>query len=376
MKQLKEESDLAVSENGELIEPQTEDLVEEPKGKVLHIKNGQKGVDFRGILAQLSQYADIEHTLTHIDRVKQYVVQVPLQYQKALDEGTYFINQNQITGVMWPSLMEVKESGRWGFVDNLPIAEQNLVQGNPMRDISINFYNLALQKQIASIADAVERTYKVVERIEHGQMDDRIALLYSGREQIQLAMTLKDSDARKQAMALGRKSLIDAKYQLGMTLKRRIEEFEPIPEGGFAQRWLAFRYKGIFDQRDDEFQEMQDYYELYLESTKLLAASYIATDEIEAAKKAYGDSIEFIKSIRFGNAQTIKFVHKPEEIQDQFVYHPVAYIEAEQEDAEGDAKEFDYMIIEATGEELLEVFGDGNEIWEQKIGQGRSRKGR
>lgn len=362
MKQLKEESDLAVSENGELIEPQTEDLVEEPKGKVLHIKNGQKGVDFRGILAQLSQYADIEHTLTHIDRVKQYVVQVPLQYQKALDEGTYFINQNQITGVMWPSLMEVKESGRWGFVDNLPIAEQNLVQGNPMRDISINFYNLALQKQIASIADAVERTYKVVERIEHGQMDDRIALLYSGREQIQLAMTLKDSDARKQAMALGRKSLIDAKYQLGMTLKRRIEEFEPIPEGWFAQRWLAFRYKGIFDQRDDEFQEMQDYYELYLESTKLLAASYIATDEIEAAKKAYGDSIEFIKSIRFGNAQTIKFVHKPEEIQDQFVYHPVAYIEAEQEDAEGDAKEFDYMIIEATGEELLEVFGDGNEI--------------
>lgn len=332
MKQLKEKSDLAVSENGELIEPQTEDLVEEPKGKVLHIKNGQKDVDFRGVLAQLSQYVNIEHTLTHIDRVKQYVVQVPLQYQKALDEGTYFINQNQMTGVMWPSLMEVKESGRWGFVDNLPIA------------------------------DAVERTYKVVERIEHGQMDDRIALLYSGREQIQLAMTLKDSDARKQAMALGRKSLIDAKYQLGMTLKRRIEEFEPIPEGWFAQRWLAFRYKGIFDQRDDEFQEMQDYYELYLESTKLLAASYIATDEIEAAKKAYGDSIEFIKSIRFGNAQTIKFVHKAEEIQDQFVYHPVAYIEAEQEDVEGDAKKFDYMIIEATGEELLEVFGDGNEI--------------
>ncbi len=44
------------------------------------------------------------------------------------------------------------------------------------------------------------------------------------------------------------------------------------------------------------------------------------------------------------------------------MYHPVAYIEAEQEDAEGDAKEFYYMIIEATGEELLEVFGDGNEI--------------
>jgi len=37
MKQLKEESDLAVSENGKLIEPQTEDLVEEPKGKVQYV---------------------------------------------------------------------------------------------------------------------------------------------------------------------------------------------------------------------------------------------------------------------------------------------------------------------------------------------------
>ena len=125
---------------------------------------------------------------------------------------------------------------------------------------------------------------------------------------------------------------------------------------------LAFRHKGIFDQRDDEFQEMQNYYELYLESTKLLAASYVATDEIETAKKAYGDSIDFIKTIRFGNAQTIKFVHRLAEIQDLFVYHPVTYIKAEQDDAEEDAKEYDYMIIETTGEELREVFGDGNEI--------------
>ena len=360
--QHKEEFDLVVSENGELIESQDGHLVKQPRGKLLHIKNGQKGVNFREILAQLSQYVDIGRILTHIDRAKQYVVQVPLQYQKALDDGTYFFNQNQTTGVMWPSLMEVKENGRWGFVDNLPIVEQNLVRGNPMRDISINLHNLALQNQISSIADAVERTYKVVERIEHGQMDNRIALLYSGREQIQLAMTLKDSDARKQAIALGRQSLIDAKYQLGMTLKRRIEEFEPIPEGWFAQRCLAFQHKGIFDQRDDDFQEMQNYYELYLESTKLLAASYVATDEIDTAKKAYSDSIDFIKTIRFGNAQTIKFVHRLAEIQDLFVYHPVTYIKAEQEDAEEDAKEYDYMIIETTGEQLREVFGDGDEI--------------
>ena len=76
--------------------------------------------------------------------------------------------------------MEKKENGQWRFVDNLPIVEQDFTNGNPMRDISMSFYNLALQKRIESIAETVERIYKAVERIEHGQMDDRIALLYSG----------------------------------------------------------------------------------------------------------------------------------------------------------------------------------------------------
>lgn len=335
-------------------------LVEKPKGKILRIRKGQEGIDFKGILVRLSQYVNIGHSLTHIEKLKQYVVQIPLQYQKALDEGTYFINQNQTTGVMWPSLMEVKENGRWGFVDNLPIAEQELIRGNPMRDISMNFYQLALQEQIASIANAVERTYKAVERIEQGQMDDRIALLYSGQEQIQTAVTtFNDLDSMKQEVALGRKNVITAKYQLGMTLKRQIEEFEPIPEGWFKQWRLAFLHKGIFDQRDDDFQKVQDYYELYLEATKLLAASYVVTGEMEAAKKAYMNSIDFMKSISFDTIRTIQFIHKPSEICDRFIYHPVTYIEAEQDDAREETREYDYMMIEATGEDLLEVLSDG-----------------
>ena len=351
---------------GNLMNPQPGDLVEQPQGKILWIKKGHEGVDLDGILARFSQYADLGHTLIHIEKLKQYVVQVPLQYQKALDEGTYFINQNQTTGVMWPSLMEVMENNRWRFVDNLPIVEQEMVRGNPMRKISMNFYNLALQKQIASIAEAVERTYKVVERIEHGLMDDRISLLYSCREQIELAMLLTEAEERKRAIALGRQRLIDAKYQLGLTLKRRIEEFEPIPDGWLEQRWLAFRHKGIFDRRDDEFQEMQDYYALYLEATKLLAASYVATGENEIAKKVFSDSAGFMGTIGFENARTIQYIHKPEEVQDRFVYHPVAYIEAEQEEAYEGAKEYDYMIIEATGEEILEVLRDVEEVREQE----------
>lgn len=347
-----------------MIEVKAGKIIEQPQGKVLRIKKGQEGIDFQGILAQFCQYADITHSLLHVDKLKQYVVQVPLQYQKAFDAGVYFINQNKKTGVMWPALMEVKENGRWGFIDNLPIKEQELIHGNPMHDISMNLYNLALQKQIASLAEKVEQTYKIVERIEHGQMDDRIAGLYSGREQIQHAMLLEDPQDKKQAIALGRQSLTDAKYQLGMTLKRRIETFEPIPDGWWMQWWQAFKHKGIYDRRDDEFQEMQDYYALFLEATNLLAASYVVTGDIEAAKQTYSDSEQFMSTIEFSNAQTIRRIHKPKDVQNTFVFHPVDYVKAEREEAEEAAKEYDYMLIEASGQDLLEVLGNVEEIRE------------
>lgn len=113
-----------------------------------------------------------------------------------------------------------------------------------------------MQKQIASLAEKVEQTYKIVERIEHGQMDDRIAGLYSDHEEIQCSMLLDDPQDKKQAIALGRQSMTDTKYQLDMTLMRRIEMLEPIADGWWAQRWQAFTHKSIYDRRDDEFQEM------------------------------------------------------------------------------------------------------------------------
>ena len=44
------------------------------------------------------------------------------------------------------------------------------------------------------------------------------------------------------------------------------------------------------------------------------------------------------------------------------MYHPVTYIEAEQEQAEDDGKEYDCMLVEVSGEDLLEVLEDGKTV--------------
>ena len=48
---------------------------------------------------------------------------------------------------------------------------------NPFQGIAQSYHNIYLQQQINELAEIMNQTYRVVERIEQGQKDDRIGLL-------------------------------------------------------------------------------------------------------------------------------------------------------------------------------------------------------
>lgn len=326
--------------------------------KTLAIRRDTHKAEFAGVLARLSQYADIGHALSHIEKTVEYVVQIPLQYQKQFESGEYFINQNHTTGVEWPSLMRVTDKGQYRFVADLPIKQQEFVQGNPMHDLSMGFYNLAMQKQMAAIAEVVERTYKTVERIEHGQMDDRIALLNAGREGMILALTMTDEAEKMRAISLARNNLITAKNQIGNTLKRRAEEFEMVPGSGIGRFFAEVKHSGYLSEKDDEVEELQSYYQLYLEATKLLAASYVVTGEADTAQQAFIGSIGFMDTIDFSRVKSIEYAHKRSDLTGMFYRNAGPYLVAEKEQHIEDAQEYEYISLEVSGQELLEALND------------------
>lgn len=235
-------------------------IVDAPQGKRLTVHSGKENIDFNGVLARLSQYVDMGNVISHIEKTKEYVVQIPVQYQKQFESGEYFINKNNTTGVEWPTLMRKTENGQYRLVDDLPIKQKEFIQGNPMRDITQNFYNISMQRQIAALADVVQDTYKAVERIENGQMDDRIALLISGREQIIYALNTQDDNEKRRAISLARDNLITAKNQIGLTLKRRAEEFEKVPKSALLRFASEVRHSGYLREKDKEIYKLQDYY--------------------------------------------------------------------------------------------------------------------
>lgn len=329
--------------------------------KLLTIRREMKEVNFNGIIAKLSQYVDLAQAVSHIEKTKEYIVKIPLQHQAEFDEGKLFFNENKSKGILWPTLMEKGADGRNHFVGNLPIQEKEFICDNPMRDISNNMYNIALQNQLQDIIVQVEKTYKAVKKIEHGQMDDRKGHLNAGKERIILALTYDDEESKRQAIELGINDLIIAKNQIGETLKRRATEFEPIPDSGIKQRIKVFKDIDYLNDKDTEIQEIQQYYALYLEATKLISTALLIKGEKAAAKLQFENSERFIQAIPFDSLKTIEYSHRNKDLSDMFFYHPVEYIEAEQEIILEQAKDYDCLQIEVTGEELLEVIKNENQ---------------
>ncbi|MGI6736032.1 MAG: hypothetical protein ACOX41_01810 [Anaerovoracaceae bacterium] len=351
------EKNAVVKKNTDLVPDETSP-VPTTESKALYVTVETEGVDFEGLLARLTQYVNIGDALAHVERQMKYVVQIPLKDQEAFNAGEVFLNQNTKTGVLWPTLYKTAENGKRQFVDNLPIKEEALVKGNPFDAIAMGCHNIYMQKQLNELSEMINRTYKVVERIERGQMDDRIGELKAGRDQILLALKL-DPERRSIEIAEGRGHLLSAQKKLLQTLKSRVEGFTPIPESELKRFWLEFRHQGILKERDEEFSDIQEYYGFYLEATQFLAASYAISGDMDEAERVFEIAKTEMGEISFDSMKTLDYIHK--ETKELFYNCPEEYIEAEKDACMADAKDYDVIDVEVTGQKLLEVFGNVRE---------------
>lgn len=360
---LKTRDELAEREDVELVEGEI--VIDKSGNKVLRIIKSMTDVDYMGALDRAAQYVNMANIARTIEKGVEYVVQIPAKYQKQFEAGEYFINKNKTTGIEWPTLMRKAENGQYRFVDDLPIKQQEFIKGNPFQDMCNSYHNIVMQQQLAQIADTVAETYETVKMIEVGQQDDRIALIESGKEQILLAMSIQDEEHKKDLLRSGAHDLLLGKEQIGKALLRRVEAFKALPDSGFSMFFTTLTRPGYLSKKDDEVEAIQECYSMYIEATKMLAATFAYTGETAAVEQTFKKSISFLKEIDFSAVKTIELSHKDVDLSDWFFNHPVEYIEVEKAPCLESAKEYDYVQIEVSGDDLLEVIKDvGEEISE------------
>ena len=175
-----------------------------------------------------------------------------------------------------------------------------------------------------------------------------------------LALTLKDEKSKMAHIEKGRSNLIVGKNQLGKALERRIAIFEAISDNGLL-RFGKSILKGsdYLDKKDDEYEEIEQCYELYHKATNMLAMSWGLTGELDALQSTYDNSRTFIAGLDFEKIRTIENVHKGAELDDLFYKVAQNELAKEEKICLNAAENYEYISIEVVGDKLLEVIESG-----------------
>lgn len=344
-----------------------ESVLDKSGNKVLKIYKGLENIDYEGTIDKVAQYVNIAGVASKIEKGIEYVVQIPVKYQEKFETGEYFINKNKTTGIEWPTLMKKTEKGQYRFVDDLPIKQQEIIKGNPFQDICNSYHNIYMQKAIAQMSERIEETYNTVKFIEQGQHDDRFALIESGRKLIMTGLELENNSDRYDQLLQGTRDLFTGREQIKKEMIRRIDAFDPLPEKTFQLFLKSLACNDYQSKKDDEIEKIQECYEMYLEATKMIAATYIYKNEISAAKKMFEDSFSELENIKFDNLKSIQVAHKGVNLEDMFYNNAVKYIEVEKERCLEVSEAYNCIEIEVTGEKLLEVLSNGRKVSKEEV---------
>ncbi len=341
--------------------PENDDIIPySTDGKILKLEENTPKIDFKKTFGDIVRCFDTAQIIKNVKRGIEYVVQVPTEYQAGLEAGKYTVLAGK-DGKQWATLYEVLPNGKHCFACNMPIKPEEVVQGNPMHDISANMQMMALQQQIAKLTELVQETYDVVKRIEQGQTDDRVGRLRAGKEGMEQAIVIDNPIQRKIAIGNAQQLLLEARGQIGETLKTKVASFPAIPKSQIAQFMGRLSSGSYFSSKDNAFYSIQQYFQLYLLATQLLADSYNYCDESKAAEKAYKDAVSFIQSLDFTNVKTLQNIHRKEDFSDTICEKAVPYILTEQKHSEALAKPYDTIELKMTGDIIMEVLENGEE---------------
>ncbi len=314
-------------------------------------------LDIKGVINELLQVVNIADVLSKIDAKKEYIVQIPPQFRKAFEEGTLKIMESDKTGKMWPTLVEKAKNGKNTIVTNLPVKEELLVQGNPIESLANGYQNLFLQQQLRKISAQLEATYNTVREIEEIQKDDRMGMLISARNRILLALEQSKED-REKHLPIAIHDLSIVQGQVYQTFNRKAAEFKTIPK----QEWLNIAInvfkKNYFDDIGKSYRQMVNLYDAFLSSTNLQAYAYCLLCDNISAKNLYQQAIDMLKAVDYSKIKTFKYIeNNPEPIYDiencKLLEDKVILLSNTDIDKN--------LLIEITGEELLEVIEDNEQ---------------
>lgn len=120
-------------------------------------------------------------------------------------------------------------------------------------------------------------------------------------------------------------------------------------------------HSGFLDKRDDEYDAIHEYYDLYMQATRLIAESFLICDETESAISVFDSCKQFICGLDFSRLGTVLYAHKQMSKSDLFYHQAAKAIAKERTLCLESTEPYDVIEITLDGADIMEVLASGNQ---------------
>jgi hypothetical protein len=221
---------------------------------------------FTEIVALTKQLKDI------INPEKIYVAKFPSDFWAKNKAGIQDLRQTK-SGEILASIYDKTLPGNRSTVHNLTLEKIYPSMANKVQNLSNNVMNMAVQQQLAVILEELSDVKMLVSSVRRGQILDRIALVYSGKRQLENALEAAP-ETRDALIQNAIQSLENGRTKLELNLREYINHINNLPTG----KWRIL-FKNITDSKfyamcEDTYNDFQESFRAFIEASAYLSMAY------------------------------------------------------------------------------------------------------
>lgn len=291
-----------------------------------------------------------------INPEKTYIAKFPLDIIEKMNNGQYDLMKSK-DGEILSTIIDTTLPKNRNIVHQVRLEEVSIGIKEKLKDLSANVSNMILQEQLADFSQKLNQINIKLIEVKRGQVLDRIALVKSGREKLEQAMQLSDSDPNKKHLIINAISgLNDCRAQLELYIQEMLKKEIKIPEKKIVLIFKALFNNEYYDELESIFGELQEGMNAYFEATNILAISYEIIDSREAIKEVFSPAKCLIQQCA-GKMRSLADVVLDGKINNKAWYNDENKLLLEMNNYTNFkiSKEKEYVSMEFKGKELLEA---------------------
>ena len=292
-----------------------------------------------------------------IDKTVTYIAKIPKHLEKDFAAGDLHFMVKSDTGENLGALVGADKMNR-GFVR---IEEAAPVATN----LAGSLASLAMQQQMAQIADVVNEVRSRVIELKTIHDRDLLGTLRGMHKQLNQIKDTHDAEVRRQLTTQAITVLNDTLGKIEQRLIDELDQLPDVPKNKIIAGIKVFFSTGYLPKIEQGYELIQELFEYYLSAMQMLAYAYAFLGEDNVATSVFKPGNELCNNPNFPKMVKAEALCADTSIGITWYKSPEKYLSklsVETERILGGEEQ--YLTIEITGEQMLEVLDNGEQAGE------------